>query len=599
MTTTVRTAGPVRAILTLAAAVLAVLLGLAATGAVAGATTATTKISGQGSTYAALAFQQWIAGAQTAGGLNVNYTATGSPAGLSAYGVGTTTFAGTEAEYTELYPTSPNPDTQVPRGFAYTPDVAGAVAVMYHVHSASGTTVNYLHLSPLTIARIFMAIITTWTSPTISNDNPLPNGKNLVLPHEPITLDLRSGQSGTTALFYDWVKHTDPSQFATWAAGNGFPATYRLWEVDDGTPDGFGHAGSGHWDDLPGSDQQATAIASNTGLWSIGYDEFGYAYVYHDNVAWVENASGKWTQPYAKNISAALKSAVLAPDTSQTLVGVYNSKTPTAYPMSAYSYLLYQCATTPTRPTCKGPYSSQATVNTMAKFMRYIACTGQVKMATIGYSPLPAPLAQYMANAIGYLTGQPPPTLSASNCADPQFQGNLGVGATPPPDPITVVVTGSGKSSSATSSSSGTTSGSGSGSTGTSSGSTASSTAKKSGGASAATGGTSAASGATGTTAPGAAAAVGSTHSATQSVGGGSSTYRSSDPTVYRGPATIGAAPPWPWLVAVLFLLIPVAWLTVSTGRRRRARAASGGSTGPVGSSGPMTDPRGPLDLEE
>ena len=71
--------------------------------------------------------------------------------------------------------------------------------------------------------------------PDNQQDNPLPNGKNLVLPHEPITLDLRSGQSGTTALFYDWVKHTDPSQFATWASSNQFRQTYRLWEVDNGS----------------------------------------------------------------------------------------------------------------------------------------------------------------------------------------------------------------------------------------------------------------------------------------------------------------------------------------------------------------------------
>ena len=62
-------------------------------------------------------------------------------------------------------------------------------------------------------------------------------------------------------------------------------------------------------------------------------------------------------------------------------------------------------------------------MNTMAKFMRYIACTGQIKMATIGYSPLPVQLSQFMANAIGYMTGQAPTTLTVKNCANPQFQG--------------------------------------------------------------------------------------------------------------------------------------------------------------------------------
>ena len=565
--------GP-QAFLVVAVAVLVSLAGLLATGSLAGATTNLAKVSGQGSTYAALAFQQWIAGVQTADGLNVNYTATGSPAGLSAYAAQTTTFAGTEAEFSELYSTTPDVDAKVPRGFAYTPDVAGAVAVMYHVQSAGGTTVNYLHLTPLTIARIFMGYIKTWTSPTISAENPLPDGKDLVLPHEPITLDLRAGQSGTTALFYDWVKHSDPSQFTTWAKANGFSTTNRVWEVDDGYPGGFGQGPE--FDNFTGSDEQAEAIAARTGLGSIGYDEFGYAFVYHDNVAWVENASGNWTQPYAKNIAAALKSAVLAPTTSQTLVGVYNSTTPEAYPMSAYSYILYQCAPTSTRPTCKEPYPSGATINTMSKFMRYIACTGQVKMATIGYSPLPADLSQFLANAIGYMSGQPPATLSASNCANPQFQGNLGVGATPPPDPIAVAITASAKSGGHAAATTGTSSAGNNG--------TGSSAAKKAAGG---PGGSGTGSGTTTTTAPGAAAAVGSTGSGTESVGGGTSTYRPMDPAAYDGPATIGAAPPWPWVVLVLFLLLPVAWLTVLTGRRRRTGGAAESGSMPPGSTLP------------
>ncbi len=559
-----RAAGTFIAALVLVVGILAVGVGILATGAQAGATTTLAPINGQGSTYAALAFQTWTQKALV-DGLTVNYTATGSPAGLSTYGENTATFAGTEAEYSELYAGTPNPTSHVPRGFAYTPDVAGAVAVMYHaaLNPTGSNPVTYLHLTPLTVARIFMGYIKTWTSPTISKDN-----KGLVLPHKPITLDLRSGQSGTTALFYDWVKHSDPTQYATWAAANDFPTTSRIWEVDDGA-DGFGTAADGA-DDLGGSDQQAETIASKTGLWSIGYDEFGYAAVYHDDVAWIENASGNWTQPYAKNIAAALKSAVLAPDTSQTLVGVYASTTPTAYPMSAYSYILYQCAPTSARPTCKTPYSSQGVINTMSKFLRFVACTGQVTMAQIGYSPLPANLSQFMANAIGYMTGSPPETLTASNCANPQFQGgSLGVGAAPPSDPT------KGKTSL------GSGPGGGGGSTSTTATTTVSNSATTAttGSPSASTGTKSSASSSsasTTTTQPGVAAAVGTTGSGTQAVGGGT-TWGTSDPTAYRGPATIGANPPWPWLLLILLLLIPVVPLTVvRAGRRRNPEPADG-----------------------
>ena len=182
-----------------------------------------------------------------------------------------------------------------------------------------------------------------------------------------------------------------------------------------------------------GSDTEANYIAANR--WTIGYDEFGYAKVYNDNVAWVQNASGNWVQPYAVNISAALQSAQLAPDTSQDLTGVYTSTNPLAYPISAYSYILVQSAPNSSRSTCLSAYPNEGIANTLAEFMDYIACAGQVEMAKIGYAPLPPQLSQFMANAVGWMSGQPAQQLSAANCSNPTFSGNLGVGASPPPLP--------------------------------------------------------------------------------------------------------------------------------------------------------------------
>ncbi len=549
--------------LTVAAGALAVAcssLLLAGAGAV-GATTYA-EVNGQGSTYAALAFQTWTEAVQRQG-LNVNYTATGSPAGLSAYENNTATFAGTEAEYSELYADTPNgtPNQHVPRGFAYTPDVAGAISIMYHVAvTATGRdVVTYLHLTPLTIARIFLGVIKNWDSPTITAEN-----KGLVLPNEPINVDYRSGQSGTSALFYDFVKHEDPTQFRTWALHCKFSLTYRIWQITD-CDTGLGFAKTSKWS---GSDQQAQYVASQAGLWSIGYDEFGYAKEYNDDVAWVQNASGAWVQPYAENIAAALQSAVLAPTTSQTLEGVYTSTNPLAYPISAYSYILYQCAPTPTRPTCKSPYASSGVMNTMAKFMRDIACTGQINMAQIGYSPLPPQLSQFLANAVGYMTGQPPAQLNATNCANPQFKGgDLGVGAAPPPDPTAGVASlGPGAGGGGPASTGPGAAAAPSGSTGPAS--TGSASARRT----------------TVTTAP--AGLVGNGKAAAVGGGSGASTWLPSDPTADVGPPP-GGVPPGALVALVAVLLLPVAILTLLGRRRRVATAAgstsSGGVHGPSG----------------
>jgi len=65
------------------------------------ASAAPARVNGQGSSYVALAMQQWVADAQTTG-LQVNYLPTGSPQGLTSFGQSLADFAGTEAEFSAL-----------------------------------------------------------------------------------------------------------------------------------------------------------------------------------------------------------------------------------------------------------------------------------------------------------------------------------------------------------------------------------------------------------------------------------------------------------------------------------------------------------------
>ncbi|NCY16648.1 MAG: phosphate ABC transporter substrate-binding protein [Actinobacteria bacterium] len=384
------------------------------------ASAAPARINGQGSSYVALAMQQWVADAQTSG-LQVNYLPTGSPAGLTSFGQSLADFAGTEAEFSALS-TQGVGDT---RGYQYVPSVAGAVAVMYNVQDAAGRKVDYLHLTRRTIARIFTGDITTWSDPAITADN-----KGLVLPDQPINVVYRGGQSGTTGLFYDFVANVAPDVFGPWAQRNSFPTSVRIIQLDS-SPQFVPKSQA-----FQGSDQIAQFIGSGQGLWSIGYDEFGYAKVYDVPAAWVENAAGQSVLPYAENISAALESAALRPDLSQELSGVYNSTNPIAYPISAYSYIVTQCTVSGDRPTCQGSYPNSGITETLARWLRYIACEGQVNMARIGYSPLPPNLSQEVANSVARLTGEPAEQLSAANCANPRFTGSVGDGGTPPVDPI-------------------------------------------------------------------------------------------------------------------------------------------------------------------
>ena len=493
----------------LATTVAAMLLGVVSGASIASASPA--RINGQGSSYVALAMQQWVADAQTAG-LQVNYLPTGSPGGLTAFGQSLADFAGTEAEFSALSSAGIG-DT---RGYQYVPDVAGAVAVMYNVQDAAGRKVDYLHLSRRTIARIFTGDITSWSDPAISTDN-----RGLILPDQPINVVYRGGQSGTTGLFYDFVANVAPDVFSPWAAKNHFPTSVRIIQLDS-SPSFVPKSQA-----FQGSDQIAQFIGSGQGLWSIGYDEFGYAKTYDVPAAWVENAAGQAVLPYAENISAALETAALRPDLSQELSGVYNSTNPIAYPISAYSYIVTQCTSSGDRPTCRGPYSNSGITETLSRWLRYIACEGQVNMARIGYSPLPPNLSQEIANSISRLTGEPAEQLSAANCANPRFSGAVGEGGGSPVDPLANIdsIGGGGASS----------------------------------GGTAATG-TEAAGGVTGA----------ATKTGARSAGGGSTDWRKAAPIAYSGPP-IETSNIWMVVGLLAIMAVPVVFGLVRFGRKGRS----------------------------
>lgn len=496
-------------------------------------------INGSGSTYVALAMDLWTSEAQTLG-LDVNYTPSGSPQGLALFRDRSIDYAGTEAEFSSLGIGS---DEAVARGFQYVPDVAGAVAIMYNAQDEAGRHVDYLRLSRSTVAKIFMGYITHWDDDQITNDL----GGQIRLPHQPITVVYRSSPSGTTALFYDFVQNTEPGLYAQWVAAHNLPPSNRIIEL----PPNFAPSTNGQ-----GSSDQIASFVART-PWSIGYDEFGYAQVYGNDVAWIQNAAGLWVKPYAANISAALENATLRPDLSQDLRNVYASQNPGAYPISAYSYMVTQCAAAGDRPTCKGNYPNTGVSETLDAFMRYVACEGQIQMADIGYAPLPPQLSQFIADAIGRMWGRGAETLTRENCANPRFDPNylLPGGEQPPPlpDPPGVENLGSG------------------------------------GNARTATTG---AGGETDTTGAAAETAAAGRAGEEEAVGGGSGDWRDVDPVAFDRPgmARIGR---WPLFVVLLVLLLPVVggmiYRAAQQGRLQRAEL--GASPPPPPPPPPEPDP--------
>jgi phosphate transport system substrate-binding protein len=259
--------------------------------------------------------------------------------------------------------------------------------------------------------------------------SPADNGK--ALPHQRVRVVYRTGQSGTTALFYDFVREAARDVYEPWRRQFNLPDR-RIIELPDSNGLSFAPNVIGRGS----SDAIAQFVGGPAGAWTIGYDEFGYAIKHRVPFAWVKNGAGNWVQPFAENIADALKDADLRSDLSQELSRVYTSKRPKAYPISAYSYMMTQCLSQRGRATCAGNYSDGGKQDTLAQFMRFVACDGQVNMARIGYSPLPPNLSQEMENSVARMTGRTARRLNAGNCANPTFRGSLGAGAQSPPDPF-------------------------------------------------------------------------------------------------------------------------------------------------------------------
>jgi phosphate transport system substrate-binding protein len=380
-----------------AAALAAATLALLSAG---GAQAAGPALTGAGSTWAAIALDQWRVDAARMG-LSINYQAVGSTSGRQFYIIGQVDFAATEIPF---LPAEVAQLRSEHKSYQYLPDVAGGTAIMYNLKDASGRQVNSLRLSSKAISEIFTGKVTNWDDPVIRADNP-----GLRLPNEHLTPVIRADGAGTSAKLADYLAHEQP---AIWGP---FARQYKAT-----LPVQF-------WPNFPGavavqrSDGVANYISNpSVGSGSIGYVEAGYVYEHSFTPAYIKNASGAYASPSSENVATALKHASLNPDLTQNLLGVYNAPETSAYPLASYSYLV-----TPTT----GFDPAKGAV--LGKWIIYIACAGQKEAAPLGYSPLPPNLVKADFAAVRRIPGAPaPPPLTAAACPNPTITG-AGYGGSP------------------------------------------------------------------------------------------------------------------------------------------------------------------------
>jgi phosphate transport system substrate-binding protein len=381
------------------------------------------QLTSTGSSFAGVAISQWQGQFNELDGGNINFTVSSSVIGMNDFCNRTVDFGATDISYATEQ--SNCTTSQVPYPFQYMPDVAGGLAFEYNLSGQNGQQITNLVLNASTLEGIFTGAINNWDNPQIAALNP-----DLRLPNQTITAYYRSDPSGENYLLGDYFLHTDPGPItsfqqvaqvpttpgqpsATWASfGNGVPSNLNTLVGVNGSD----AASQGPVHTQGGIAYVETAYAKNVGL----------------PVASVVNAAGNAEQPTSYNVAVALTAAVLYSDLTQNLAGVYTNPQPNTYPISAYSYFVAQCV--PAQAAAQNfacDSAGNVTMGTsqgaeLSQFIAYVACLGQSKMASLGYSPIPPNLVEDDFQAAGRLPGgttPPPPT--AQNCQNPYITGQL------------------------------------------------------------------------------------------------------------------------------------------------------------------------------
>lgn len=322
---------------------------------------ATGTIKASGSSAQKNAITEWInAYQQECAGATIEYSPSGSSAGIQDFLNSQTSFAGSDSALKEEEATQAQQRCGGNEAWNL-PMVGGAIAVAYNV---SG--VEKLILNPEVTAKIFANEITNWNDPAIAALNP-----GTTLPDAPIAQYHRSDGSGTTQNFTAWLKATAAD---SWTFDSG-----KEWKA----PGGQGSKGN---------DGVAASVKSTPN--SIGYMEESFVEQAGAQAALIDNGAGP-VELNTENASAGLGAAtVTGTGNNLSLKLDYATTEANAYPLVLVTYEI----------TCsKGLPADQLTLT--KSFLTYTATEGaQAQLPDLGYVPLPADLLTKVQTAVGALS---------------------------------------------------------------------------------------------------------------------------------------------------------------------------------------------------
>jgi phosphate transport system substrate-binding protein len=302
-----------------------------------------TSITGTGATFPQLLYQQWASDYHAANSnVQVNYTGTGSGAGINAIEAGTVDFGASDQP---LFQTDLDGHNLV-----QFPTVVGGIVPIYNL---AGIGAGKLKLTGDVLAKIYLGQITKWNDRAIKALNP-----KLNLPSSSISVVYRSDSSGTTWNFTTFLARVNP----TWRTTIGISKSPK-WPVGAG-----GNKSEG----------VAALVKANRG--TVGYIEYSYAKTGHIAYAQMQNKAKQWVLPSATSFGAAAAGANWN-WSNRFYTVLANAPGAKSWPMTAATFVLVR--------------TSQKSLDTgkiMLKFFDwgYKATRAKADAAFLDFVPMPA-----------------------------------------------------------------------------------------------------------------------------------------------------------------------------------------------------------------
>jgi phosphate transport system substrate-binding protein len=305
-------------------------------------------IFGAGATFPQPLYKLWGKRFEAQTGITVNYDPVGSGGGIAQFVARIVDFSATDVPMNafELRAAAKKGVT------VHVPAVLGAVALVYNVPGLGPG----LRLDGRTAAALFQGRIARWDDRRIRALNPRRR-----LPALPVTVVHRSDQSGTTALFTQYLAASSPEWARRLGAGKAV-----AWPAGEGAARNAG---------------VATVVAQRAG--AVGYVELDYAARNGLPSARLRNRAGAYVAPTIASTAAAAGGLPLPSDLR--LATVDRSAGPAAYPIASPTFLLVY------HDMCKAG-SSRRTAQLVAAWLRYVLGDGQALAADLLYAPLPSGL---------------------------------------------------------------------------------------------------------------------------------------------------------------------------------------------------------------